>query len=428
MEMVLVFLYANLRTCGMSFRVEPDAKETLVNKLAILVGAVLGVASLAFAADWPQFRGPDANGISPETGLNADWAGKKPQELWRVAMGDDGYSGPAVANGKMFIVDHRGNQDVVRAIDLATGKDVWTFPYDEPGGANYGFNRATPTIRDGMVYTVSMKGQINCLSEVDGKVIWQKKMSDFGGRAPSWGFACSIVIDGENAILCPGGQDSSVVAVNRKTGALVWKSGSDKPGYATPVVATINGVKQYVVFSGTSLNGYAAEDGRKLWSFPWKTSYDVNAAMPIVIGNTVFISSGYGTGCCLVEITADGAKEVWRNKAIVLHFSSPVLIDGLIYSTSDNGDLVCLDPKTGKDVWRHQGRFEKGGLAATADDVLFVLGGGDGRLAAVKATPEGYKELGSFTPLGEQSWTAPIIADGKLIVRNKKAVACLAVR
>lgn len=396
-----------------------------MKKLAILSGAVLGLASLAWAADWPQFRGPEANGISPETSLNTDWGAKKPQELWKIAMGDDGYSGPAVANGKLFIVDHSGQQDIVRALDLASGKEIWTYAYEESGGPNWGFTRATPCIKDGMVYTVSMKGQINCLSEADGKVIWQKKMADFGGRSPAWGFACSPIVDGENLILCPGGQGSSVVAVNRKTGELVWKSGTDKPGYATPVVATINGVKQYVVFSATTLNGYAAEDGRKLWGFPWKTNYDVNAAMPVVIEDTVLISSGYSTGCALVEITAEGAKQVWKNKALQLHFSSPVLIDGLIYSTTDSGELVCLDPKTGKDVWRQQGDFEKGGLIA-ADGVLFVLGGADGRLAAVQASPDGYKELAQMKPLGgKESWAAPILADGKLIIRNKQAMVCL---
>jgi outer membrane protein assembly factor BamB len=342
-------------------------------------------------------------------------------------MGDEGFGGPSVANGKLFLVDHSGNQDIVRALDLATGKEFWTYTYEESGGANYGYNRATPCIKDGMVYTVSMKGQINCLSEADGKVIWQKKMSDFAGQAPGWGFACSPIVDGENVILCPGGKGSSVVAVNRKTGALVWKSGTDKPGYATPVVATINGVKQYVVFSATSLNGYAAANGRKLWSIPWKTAYDVNAAMPIVIDDTVLVSSGYGVGCALVQITPAGAKELWKNKSIQLHFSSPVLINGVIYSTTDSGELVCLDPKTGKDLWRHQGNFEKGGLLA-ADGVLFVMGGADGRLVAVQASPDGYKQLSQMTPLGGQSWTAPILADGKLVVRNTQAIACLSLK
>jgi len=395
-----------------------------VKKLAVLTGAVLISAALAGAADWPQFRGPNANGISPESGLNTNWAQKKPEQLWKVTLGDDGFSGPAVAHGKVFVVDHDQNQDIVRALDIASGKEAWRYAYEESGGANYGFNRATPCINDGMVYTVSMKGVINCLAEADGKVIWQKKMADFGGRSPAWAFACSPIVDGENVILVPGGQGSSVVAVNRKTGALIWKSGTDQPGYSTPVVATINGVKQYVVFSATSVNGYAADSGKKLWSFPWKTSYDVNTAAPIVMGDTVFISSGYEVGCALLEIAPEGAKEVWKNKAIQLHFSSPVLIDGRIYSTTDNGDLVCLDPKTGSDIWRQKAKFEKGGLVA-ADGVLYVMSGADGRLVLVQATPDAYKELSQMTPLGGQSWTAPIIADGKVIVRNKQAMVCL---
>lgn len=401
-----------------------------MTKLAFFTGGMLISASLVWAADWPQYRGPDTNGISPETGLNTNWEQKKPEQLWKVAMGDKGYGGPAIANGKVFLVDHNENQDIVRALDAATGKEIWTYSYEESGKDNYGFNRATPCIRDGVVYTVSMKGVINCLAEADGKVIWTKKMADFGGRAPSWNFACSPIVDGENVILVPGGQGSSVVAVNRKTGELVWKSGTDQPGYSTPVIATINGVKQYIVFSATSVNGYAADDGKKLWSYPWKTDYDVNTAAPIVMGDTVFVSSGYGVGCALLQITPEGAKPVWSNKAIQLHFSSPVLIDGRIYSTTDSpdgGDLVCLDPKTGQDIWRQKGKFEKGGLMA-ADGVLYVMGGADGKLVLVQASPDGYKELGQMTPLGGQSWTAPVIAEGKLIVRNKQAMACYSMK
>ena len=397
-----------------------------MRRLARLACVVwVSAVSVALADDWPQFRGPDADGISPETGINKDWAAKAPKELWKVELGDQGYGGPAVANGKVFIVDHSGNQDIVRALDFENGEEVWRYAYDESGGPNYGFNRATPTIVDGLVYTVSMKGVVNCLSEEDGKLVWTKSLvADFGGRSPTWGFASSAVVDDGKLILCPGGDGSSVVAVDCKTGELIWKSGTDKPGYSTPVIATINDARQYLIFSASSINGYAAEDGKKLWTFPWKTTYDVNAAAPLVMENSVFISSDYGTGCAMLDIQARGPKVRWRHKLIQEHFSSGVLIDGMIYSTTDPGDLVCLDAATGKQQWRQQGGFEKGGLIA-ADGVLLALTGGDGQLIMVGVNSAAYNELGRMKPLGEQSWTAPVLADGRLLVRNKQAMVCL---
>ncbi|MHB0935247.1 MAG: PQQ-binding-like beta-propeller repeat protein [Armatimonadota bacterium] len=395
-------------------------------RFTILVALIAILSLSALAEDWGYFRGPHADGISRETGINKDWAARPPAMLWKVPLHDQGHAGPSVAAGKVFIIDHQDNKDIVYALNLADGKPVWTFEYPNTGRTDaYGFTETTPVYDNGKLYTLGSLGQVYCLNAETGKPIWSCNLvADYGARLPSWLLAVSPVIDGEKVILCPGSEKGAVLALNKNTGALIWQGGgADKPGYAVPVVATILGVKQYVVFSATSLNGVEAETGKLLWSFPWRTAYDVNAAMPIVGDNFVYITSNYGRGCALVEVTADGPVKRWENKNMHSHFSSPLAVGNLIYGTSDPGRLVCMDPwEDGKIRWQQKG-FEKGGLIAI-DGVLLVLDGRTGELAMVRITPDAYQEMGRFTPLGGQSWTAPVVANGKLIVRNKAELAC----
>jgi len=399
-----------------------------LSALAVIVGGVLSGACQAGAAasnEWPQFRGPNANGISPETGINKDWKAKPPKELWRIQLGDDGYAGPSVAAGKLFIIDHEANQDIVRAVDIKTGKDVWSFKYPDAGKSNYGFSRSTPVYDSGKLYTLSRTGNLHCLDAEKGAKVWARNIkTDFKGKFGAWEYALSPLVDGKNLIVCPGGPDAAVVALNKDTGADVWKGGgSDQAGYATPVIATISGKRQYVVFSGEGLIGVDPANGAALWKFPWVTAHKVNAAAPIVIGDTIFISSGYGVGCALVQVEGNNAKQVWKNAEIKAHFSSAILHDGMIYGTGDPGELVCLDPKTGASRW-HQRGFEKGGIVV-ADGVIIGMDGAGGDIVMVKLDPAKYEELGRVKPLGGQSWTTPIIADGKLFIRNKQALVAL---
>lgn len=381
---------------------------------------------LAFAADWQQFLGPNRNGISPETGINQVWGQKPPKVLWKTALSDGGYAGPSAAGGKVFIVDHRGTQDVVRALHLNSGKDIWSFSYDEPAGNNYGFARATPTVSDGKVYTISRSGQVHCLNAGNGKKLWSRNLvADFRGQKPQWDYSMSALVDGNKVIVCPGGPNAAVAALDKNSGKTLWQGGnSDLPGYATPVTATLNGVKQYVVFTAYNLLGVDAGSGKLLWSYPWKTGCDVNAATPIVYGNSVFITSGYGHGCALIEVNGRIARTKWVNKEMQSQFASPILSGGVVYGTcGDQNRLACLDLATGRVRWQQRG-FEKGGIIAVAG-AFIVMDGRSGDVVMAWMRPTGYQELGRMKPLGGQSWTAPILADGKLIVRNTKMLACL---
>lgn len=398
--------------------------------LALLALAATGCGPNAVAAggDWPQFRGPTANGIAPDTGINKSWNTKPPKILWKVALSDDGYAGPSVADGKVFVIDHQGKNDIVRAINIANGEDEWQFPYEDTDKPNTGFARATPVIDQGRVYTLSRLGMLNCLDIKRGKPIWARDIiKEFNGRRPGWDFSYSPLVDKNKLIVLPGGPNAGVVALDKKTGKTIWQGGpSEVPGYATPVAATILGKPQYVIFTTVGLSGIDASNGKVLWSYRWKTGSDVNAATPIVMGNSVFITSGYNHGCALIDITAEGAKARWENKEMQAHFSSPIIYKGYIYGTGEPGFLMCIDPQTGAAKWKQQG-FEKGGVVAV-DGVLIAADGLGGDMIMVDLQPDGYKELGRFKPLGGQSWTAPIVAGGKLIVRNTKSLACIALK
>jgi len=373
---------------------------------------------------WPRYRGANDDGISTQKGINKAWNQRPPTLLWRQALTDGGYAGYSVANGLVYIIDHAAASDIVRAFDLGTGDEKWRYTYADAATSNYGFSRATPTVDGNHVYTYSRLGKLTCLDATGGQLIWQKDViATFNGHRPGWDMATSPLIDGDKIVVYAGGDNAAVVALNKATGDTIWAGGgSDKPGYSSPVLATINGARQYVCALGTSVIGVDAASGKLLWSLPWKTGADVNAANPLVSGDSVFIASGYGHGCALIDISAAGPQIRWQNKEMQAHFSSPILAGGYIYGTGNPGWLECLDPQTGNTMWKQDG-FEKGGLIGV-DGTLVVFDGSNGDLVMVALTQASYQEIGRFSPLGGQSWTAPVVACGRLVVRNKTTLAC----
>ncbi len=384
------------------------------------------------AADWPVFRGPNGDGISSEKIANKDWKAKPPKKLWEIKLSDSGHAGPVVAGGKLYIIDHVGGDDVVRAIDINSGNEVWSFKYAEPGANKYGFTNSSPLVAGGRVYTVSRSGLTHCLDAATGAKVWSRNIvKDFKGRIPGWKLSASPILDAGRLIVCPGGPGALVAGLDPKTGSPVFKGGgTDKVSYSTPVVATVGGRKQLLVFSSRGLSGVDPSKGSVLWTQQWKTSYDVNASTPLVCGRgAVFISSGYGKGCAMVQVGAGGARKLWENKNVKAHFSSPVYKDGYIYANSDPTHLVCIDARTGDVKWKHPG-FEKGSLIA-ADGCIIAQDGKKGVIRLVKMTPAGYTELGSVTPFSGcrgQAWCGPIFADGRLFARDRDRLVCLDLR
>ncbi|HEX3046152.1 MAG TPA: PQQ-binding-like beta-propeller repeat protein, partial [Bacillota bacterium] len=399
-----------------------------------LFSVVLGAS--VWAADWPRFLGPDGSGISPETGLNQDWATKPPKMLWKVDLYNPGYAGPSVVGESVFIMDRNrdDDQEEIKAFNLKTGKLIWKYAYEDLAFDNYGYARVTPTFDNGKLYTLGMIGRLNCLNAVSGKLIWSLNLiKDLKGSYPTWYFAASPVVDGDRLLVFSGGA-SNLVILNKNTGKVILRGGNDDPvSYATPLIATLNGQKQYLLFSTKNVMGVLPENGKVLWKYPWVTGSDVNAANPLVIGeNQVFISSAYNHGCALLTISSDGqVTKEWQNKNIMAHFNTPILYQDFIYgmnnpgeSSSVVGDLVCLDPKTGNVLWKETG-FGKGGVLM-ADGALFAVKK-DGNLIMAKASADSYQELGRIKlPLNSpaRSWAAPILADGKILIRDLEALVC----
>ena len=386
-------------------------------------------AETCVAADWPWFLGPEQNNQSRETGINTDWAAKPPPVLWTADLGDEGYAGPSVAGGVIYILDHEDDEDVVKAFNLDTGDLTWTFRYEARGKDNYGFARATPSVQDGRVFTMSRDGVVHALDAATGRKLWRRDIiKDVKGVAPKWKVSSSPVLDGERVIVTAGGKNAHLVALDRKTGRTVWEGGgSAASGYATPVIATLDGERQYLVFDAEGVGGVRTRDGALLWHSPWETKYDVNAASVVPLGNDrVFISSGYSRGCSVLEVKNGKARTVWENKEMNAHWSTPVLVGGYLYGTGDPGFLMCLDPRDGATTWKEKG-FEKGGVLGI-DGHLIAADGKQGDIVLVECTPEAYREKGRIKPLGGQTWVAPIVADGRMVVRNREKLAVIDLR
>ena len=391
------------------------------------VGVFASPVSLV-AADWPGFGGPTFDRMAPDTQINKEWSLRPPKVLWTTPMSDGGFAGASVADGKVFIVDHRGAQDMVRAIDVATGKDVWSFAYGELSQNRFGFTESTPLYDAGKLYTFSKLGKVHCLDAATGKRLWMRDaFKDFAGRRPEWDFAASPAMADGRLILYPGGKGASVVALDAADGRTLWKAGESVVSYSTPQYVTLNQKKQVITFVGDGLAGLDPATGARLWFFPWQVDHDQNSAQPIIAGSTIFFSTAWGKGSVLLDVAGDRPVVLWKSLEMQSRFASPVLHDGRIYGTHDSGQLVCLDAKSGALLWKQPG-FEFASTIAV-DGCIVVQEGKSGDLILLDAQTPQYKELGRFRPLGgPDCWSSPVISDGRMIVRNKKTLACVDLR
>jgi outer membrane protein assembly factor BamB len=344
--------------------------------------------ALAADSDWPGYRGANRDGISQETGLIKTFPAEGPKAEWRVNLGD-GYSGIAISDGRIYTMFSQGDDEFVVCLDSAGGKELWRFRSDSNFVNDQGNGpRSTPTIDDGMVYTFGAHGTLYALNADTGAKVWQHDPKELGGKEPIWGVSSSALVEGDLLILpVGGGENNAVIAFNKKTGAIVWKSQTDEPGYSSPVAANINGVRQILVFSGTQLFSLSPTDGKLFWKYPWKTNWFVNAAVPIFIPeDKVFISTAYDRGGALLRIAGSKAnqtvEEVWLTKGMKNHFNSSVYYKGYLYGF-DNAQLKCMDVANGETKWT-KGGFGKGSLML-ADGQLIVLSE-RGLLLLVEAT------------------------------------------
>jgi outer membrane protein assembly factor BamB len=396
------------------------------------------------AADWPQWRGPERDGLSKETGLLKEWAKDGPKLAWQVADIGGGYSTPAVVGDRLYLVVNRGDDEFALALSANDGSEVWAVKLGKVGrnmGPQYPGARSTPTVDGDVLYCLGSDGDLACLETAKGKVRWQKNLkADFGGKPGQWAYAESPLVDGDALVCTPGGAKATLVALKKKDGEVIWKSevpGGDAAGYASVVVTEAGGVKQYVQFLHDGVVGVAAKDGKFLWRYD-KTAKGSPANIPTPVAYKEFVYSGAGrTGGGLVKVKADKdqfeAEQVYFGAALPTSIGGAVRVGDYLYGTSGTG-LMCVEFTTGKEKWKD--RSVGAASVCYADGRLYVHGE-NGEMALVEATPDRYKERGRFAPPEqpkhprgqmEKAWAYPVVSNGKLYVRDQGTIWCYEVK
>ena len=388
--------------------------------LPALAAAGLCLLPLLALADWENYRGPAHNGVSADK-LPVFAPGEELKQLWTAKVGT-GTSSMTVSGDRVFTMGNAAEKDTVWCFDAKSGRTLWKYEYPLALAArNFeGGTAATPTADGNRVYTVSHQGDLFCLDAASGKKLWYKHyQKDFGGKRPYWGYAGSPLVEGGLLVCDVGGHGASTVALDKLTGAPVWKSGDDDAGYASPVAASPGGKKAVIMFKASQLVGLDLKDGSELWRTEWKTSYDVNAATPIVSGNQILVTSGYGTGCALFEASASGITERWRNKALRSQLNSPAIWHGAIYGVdgdvNSRAGLVCLNLATGAQKWKD--KSVNGGALVAADGKLVILNE-VGELIIGAASENGFKSDLRQQVLPKRCWVQPTVANGRIFCRN----------
>jgi len=383
------------------------------------------VASLvggSIANDWPQWRGPDRNGISKESGFLDAWPQQGPPIAWKANVGL-GFTSIVVSNGKAVTVGHNeDDKDTVFCFDAATGKEIWKHSYPAELGDKYfeGGTTGTATFDGDNVYWLSRWGDLFCLNAADGKVVWNRQIEkDADVKVPTWGFTGAPSVVGEMLILNAG---DAGIAVEKKTGKTIWQSANKEAGYMTPLPVQRGGKSEVWVSNAT---GYVAVDpanGKEIWRMKWLTQYGVNAGDPIQVGDNVFISTGYGKGAALFKPNADGEPTViWKSKVLRTQLSPGVLVGKYIYGvdgdTTEKASLKCIEAETGTEKWSFP-NFATGGLTV-ADGKIIALSG-IGELMVAPVSQEAFKPTSRAQVLGGKTWTVPVLANGLVYCRNSR--------
>lgn len=416
-------------------QVEPAVSaEAAVQHSAQPVSAAAPLQAVAPSATpyWTDLRGPNRDGHYRERPILTLWPADGLKPMWKQPIGG-GYASFVIARGRAFTIEQRGAQEVLAAYDVVTGRELWTAAWTTVFRESMGGDgpRATPTWADGRVYALGAMGELRSLEEATGRTVWRTNiLEDAGARNLQWGMAAAPLIVDNTVIVLPGGRNGqSVVAYDRKSGRRAWAALDDQAAYSSPMLVAIDGVRQILVFSATRLVGITPERGDVLWEYPWKTNYDVNAAQPLRIGdNRILVSSGYGAGAAVIELTRAAAgfsvREVWRNIRMKNQFTSSVLHDGFIYGL-DESILACLDAATGTLKWKG-GRYGYGQVMLASGHLIVVTE--DGELVLVRASPDSHQELARFPALDGKTWNHPAMSDGYLLVRNINEMAAFDVR
>jgi len=367
---------------------------------------------MAAGEDWPNYRGPNWDGISKETGWRSDFGGGQPQVSWRTNIGI-GYSSVAVQGSTVYAAGWRNGQDHIYALDAQTGKEIWKHSYRIQQYANMhnGGPGSTPLVHEGRIYVGSRNMQLRCLDASSGKEIWKKDLArQYGVREGDWGFTGSAIAWG-NAIIIDAGK---IIAFDKKTGKEIWATRDYGTGYSTPAPFSLGRRKLLASFPAHGLVVLDANSGREVAQRRWKTSYNVNAATPVILGNSIFVSSNYDVGGGVFRLDNRGLTTVWQNKVMRNHMNSSVLINGKLYGF-DNAQLKCVDFRTGRQHWAQRG-LGKGSLMA-ADGKIIVLSE-KGELLIAPASDESFSPTTRMQVFNARGvWTVPVLSHGRIYCR-----------
>ena len=396
------------------------------------------------AADWPSWRGPARNGISPEKNLLTEWSDGGPPLAWQVAGLGKGYSSVALSGDHIFTMGARKGGCFLIALKRADGSEVWA---TKISGGN---PNCTPTVNGDHVYALARDGVLGCVNAESGELVWSKSFqTDFGGKMMSgWGYSESPLVDGDRLICTPGSNDALIAALDKSTGSVIWQTsvsdlggrGKDGAAYSSIVISEAAGVKQYIQLTGRGIVSVDAETGKLLWSYNRIANGTANIPTPLVRGDHVFCSTGYGTGSALLKVVKDGdtlqAEELYflNAKDMQNHHGGMILFGDHIYCGNghNKGFPLCINLLTGEQVW-NGGRGPGGGSAAIllADGHLYFRYE-DGTMALIEATPEEYRLKGEFkvatAEKRNRNWPHPVIADGLLYLRDQDALMCYDIR
>ena len=411
----------------------------------ILLALGLAWASLQLpAADWPQWRGPNRDGVAPAGQKYPAQLTEEPRVVWRIPAGP-GLSSPVIAGGKVLAFDAQAGQETLRLLDAADGRELWRAAVDQPFSDSQGPTgpRGTPMIDGDRVYAVSCRGELQCRALADGKLVWRTSyVTNWGATfvgekgaipgAARHGNNGAPVLHGDLLIANVGGTNGAgVVAFDKRTGELRWKSQNDQAAYAPPVVATVAGIEQVISFTADGGLGLAAPDGRFLWRFPIKTAFARHVGAPVILGDRVILGS-HQAGLFGLAITRDGdrqeAQPAWSSKEVAINFASPVRVGQQLYGLGPAKDLFCLDVTDGKIRWKQpglpMGAPDKAwvSLLVVGDKILALSDAGVLLLFAAK--PDAFEEFGRQQVCGS-NWCHPAYADGRLYLRDAKQWTCL---
>lgn len=400
-----------------------------------LVGGLALQAATVNAQDWPGWRGADRSDRSAETGLLQEWPDGGPEKLWTNSAAGLGYAGFAVVDNRLYTMGLEDAEEFALCLDASTGEEIWRQPIGEKYENSWGDGpRSTPTVDGDRIYFLAAAGNLACREAMTGKSVWTVNMTDLGGSVPDWGYSESPLVDGDLVVCTPGGQQGAIAAFNKLTGEMQWQSAELTAGahYSSLIVLESDGTKQYVQLLVNKVVGIEPESGKVLWTadFPGRIAV---IPTPVNVNGDVYVTAGYNAGSRMVKPGEGSAELLWEDRKVKNHHGGMILVEGHLYGHSDSVGFVCQKTSDGSLAWNNRDIGK--GCVTWADGRFYHVEEDSGDILLLEASPEKLSLRGKFTmdPKSERRkpdgriWVHPVIANGRLYVRDQELIHCYSV-